>query len=111
MRLPFQIADVFTEVALAGNQVAVFTEAGALDARSMQRLAREMNFSESTFVVSRKGDHARVRIFTPETELPFAGHPTLGTAAVLIGEGQSGRIALDLDVGVVPVEVEAKPFG
>ena len=111
MRLPFHLVDVFTEVALAGNQLGVFPDAASLDAGTMQRLARELNFSESTFVIGRSQGRARVRIFTPETELPFAGHPSLGTAAVVLGRGASGRITLELGVGEVPVDVAARPFG
>src|SRR5262249_21030502 len=80
--------DVFTSVPLEGNQLAVFTDARGLTDEQMQALAREMNFSESTFVLPRKPAiererGIRVRIFTPQEELPFAGHPTLGTAMVL----------------------------
>lgn len=112
MKLAFQIVDVFTEVALAGNQLAVFTDAAGIDATLMQRIARETNFSETTFVVGRAAGRAKVRIFTPETELPFAGHPTLGTAAVVLGQGAAAaRIVLELGVGDVPVEVVPQPFG
>src|SRR5207244_7275050 len=82
----YVIVDVFTDRALAGNQLAVFTDARGLDTETMQALAREINFSESTFVLTAEnGGHAKMRIFTPVTELPFAGHPTLGTAFVLGG--------------------------
>jgi trans-2,3-dihydro-3-hydroxyanthranilate isomerase len=78
----------------------------------MQRIARELNFSETTFVIGRSEGRAKVRIFTPETELPFAGHPTLGTAAVVLGKGApAGRIVLELGVGDVPVEVQPTPSG
>lgn len=108
MRLPFRIVDVFTEVPLAGNQLGVFPEASALDGATMQRLARELNFSETTFVLARSEGRAKVRIFTPETELPFAGHPSLGTAAVLVN---SGTIVLELGVGDVPVDVQTTSYG
>ncbi len=109
MRLEFQIVDVFTDVPLAGNQLGVFPDAAELDGATMQRLARELNFSESTFVISRSEGRARVRIFTPEVELPFAGHPSLGTAAVLVPEG--GNLVLELGVGDVPVEVQRTAYG
>src|SRR5262249_39502848 len=81
----YVICDVFTDRALTGNQLAVFTDARALDAQLMQALAREMGFSESTFVLpAEAGGHARVRIFTPQREMPFAGHPPL-RAAFLVG--------------------------
>ena len=78
------VVDVFTEVPLEGNQLAVFTDARGLSSEQMQRLAREMNFSETVFVLppERNGD-VRVRIFTPRRELPFAGHPVLGCAFVV----------------------------
>jgi trans-2,3-dihydro-3-hydroxyanthranilate isomerase len=83
--LRFKIADVFTERPLAGNQLAVVLGADALDDGTMQAIAREFNFSETTFVTadSDPGCDWRVRIFTPDTELPMAGHPTVGTAEVL----------------------------
>ncbi|MBV8216828.1 MAG: PhzF family phenazine biosynthesis protein, partial [Solirubrobacterales bacterium] len=81
----YTIADVFTDVPLQGNQVAVFTDATGLSAETMQRAAREMNLSETVFVFRAEDPnaHLRVRIFTPTTELPFAGHPVLGTAFVV----------------------------
>src|SRR4051812_11565553 len=92
-RLPYRLCDVFTDRPLAGNALAVFTDAEGLDTPMMQQLAREMNLSESAFVLPPGsppgGDHrahARLRIFTPTQELPFAGHPTLGTAFVLADE-------------------------
>lgn len=96
------IVDVFAEQPLAGNQLAVVRNAHALSTQQMQDIAREMNFSETTFVIDETAERARVRIFTPDSELPFAGHPTLGTAWVLAG-GQ-GTFTLDLDAGAVPVE-------
>ena len=77
------IVDVFAEHALSGNQLAVVRDCDALDTGTMQAIAREMNFSETTFVVTESAREARIRIFTPGQELPFAGHPTLGTAWVL----------------------------
>jgi trans-2,3-dihydro-3-hydroxyanthranilate isomerase len=81
---PYVIVDVFTDVALEGNPVAVFTDAAGLSAETMQRTARELNLSETVFVLAAEHEaDAHVRIFTPATELPFAGHPVLGTAFVL----------------------------
>ena len=112
MRLSFHIVDVFTEVALAGNQLAVFTDAAEVPAPLMQKIARETNFSETTFVIGRSEGRAKVRIFTPETELPFAGHPSLGTAAVVLGKGgPAAKLILELGVGDVPVEVAPAPYG
>ena len=75
----FYIADVFTDKPYTGNQLGVFPDAQGLSERAMQAIARELNFAETTFVLP----PARVRIFTPSTEMQFAGHPTVGTAAVL----------------------------
>ena len=98
------IVDVFAERALSGNQLAVVRGAAHLTTADMQDIAREMNFSETTFVLEESPDRARVRIFTPEWELPFAGHPTLGTAWVL---GRQHKLyILDLDAGAVPVTFE-----
>lgn len=98
------IVDVFAERPLAGNQLAVVRQCAGLSDAAMQDIAREMNFSETTFV-TREGDgEADVRIFTPEWELPFAGHPTVGTAWVL--SGGTGNIVLHLEAGSVPVVFE-----
>ncbi len=107
-RFRYVVCDVFTDTALAGNQLAVFTDARDLDPLTMQALAREMNFSESVFVLPPQADDAdvRIRIFTPGTELPFAGHPTLGSAFVLGGPLQKIVIRLETGAGVVPVELE-----
>ena len=106
-RFRYVVADVFTEVPLQGNQLAVFTDARDLTDGDMQALAREMNFSETVFVLPPTvGDaDARIRIFTPSTELPFAGHPTLGSAFVLGGPLQKIVIRLETGAGVVPVEL------
>jgi trans-2,3-dihydro-3-hydroxyanthranilate isomerase len=105
--LRYVICDVFTDRPLAGNQLAVFTDATKLDAETMQRLAREMNFSETTFVLpASAGGHARVRIFTPSRELPFAGHPILGTAFVIGGTVQLDVLRLETPSGVIPVRLE-----
>jgi trans-2,3-dihydro-3-hydroxyanthranilate isomerase len=95
------IVDVFAESRYQGNQLAVVEDAAALDAATMQAIALEMNFSETTFVTARQDGRAAVRIFTPGEELPFAGHPTLGTAWVL--SGGTGTITLALAAGDVPV--------
>lgn len=103
----YVVADVFTDTPLAGNPLAVFTDGRGLDDADMQRLARELNLSESVFVFPAEGDgHARMRIFTPSVELPFAGHPTLGTAFVLAGPLQVPEIRLETGMGVVPVALE-----
>jgi trans-2,3-dihydro-3-hydroxyanthranilate isomerase len=105
--LRYTLCDVFTERPLAGNPLAVFTDGRGLDVVTMQALAREMNLSETTFVLPpERGGHARVRIFTPFVELPFAGHPTLGTAFVLGGPMQSLELRLELPAGIVPVKLE-----
>lgn len=105
--LRYALCDVFTDRPLAGNPLAVFTDGRGLDPVTMQALAREMNLSETTFVLPpERGGHARVRIFTPSVELPFAGHPTLGTAFVLGGPLQSTDLRLELEAGIVPVRLE-----
>jgi len=105
--LRYVVVDVFTDRPLTGNQLAVFTDARGLDAETMQALAREINYSESTFVLpAEEGGHAKMRIFTPAQELPFAGHPTLGTAFVLAGPLQLVEIRLETAAGIVPVRLE-----
>jgi trans-2,3-dihydro-3-hydroxyanthranilate isomerase len=106
--LRYQLCDVFTDRALAGNALAVFTDASGLDDATMQALAREMNLSESTFVLRAASKQAdvRVRIFTPRVELPFAGHPILGTAFVLAAPLQRDQIRLETGRGVVAVRFE-----
>ncbi len=101
----YTIADVFTDEPLQGNQVAVFTDASGLSAETMQRAAREMNLSETVFVFRAEdpGAHLRVRIFTPSTELPFAGHPVLGTAFVVGRAMGSNVVRLETGLGIVPV--------
>lgn len=108
----YVLADVFTDVPLAGNQLGVFTDARDLDELTMQALALELGFSETVFVLPpREGGHARIRIFTPRYELAFAGHPTLGTAFVLAAPLQLGVIALETGAGVVPVALERDESG
>ncbi len=104
--LRYVVCDVFTDRPLEGNQLAVFTDARELDDETMQKLAREMNFSETVFVLPSEEGHARIRIFTPAQELPFAGHPTLGTAFVLGGPLQLEEIRLETGIGIVPVRLE-----
>jgi trans-2,3-dihydro-3-hydroxyanthranilate isomerase len=109
----YTIADVFTDVPLQGNQVAVFTDATALSPDVMQRTAREMNLSETVFVLRREDPeaHLRVRIFTPATELPFAGHPVLGTAFVIGRAMGSNVVRLETGLGVVAVKLERTDGG
>jgi trans-2,3-dihydro-3-hydroxyanthranilate isomerase len=103
----YVIVDVFTDTPLAGNQLAVFTDARGLLEERLQPLAREINFSETVFVYPPEaGGHARLRIFTPAAEIPFAGHPTLGTAFVLAGPLQLEEIRLETQTGVIPVRLE-----
>lgn len=138
-RLPFVQVDVFTSVPLEGNQLAVFADGSSLTDAEMQALAKEMNLSETTFILPRdaateRERGVRVRIFTVNEELPFAGHPTLGTAMVLRnealrndalrnvalqhdpqgGNGPADEVALDLNVGRIPVRFTTRdglPFG
>src|SRR2546425_4768819 len=98
------VVDVFTDVPLEGNQLAVFTDARGLSSEQMQRLAREMNFSETVFVLppERDGD-VRVRIFTPRRELPFAGHAVLGCAFVVAEARDRDAVSLETGLGVIPI--------
>jgi len=113
--LDFVIADVFTEERFGGNQLAVFTDPGGIDAATMQTVAREMNYSETTFLFppARGGDYL-VRIFTPAQELPFAGHPLVGSAHVIVSEGMKPatnpltKLTLETGVGPIFVEVETR---
>jgi trans-2,3-dihydro-3-hydroxyanthranilate isomerase len=103
----YVFADVFTDVPLAGNQLAVFTDAREMPDDVLQPLAKEIGFSETVYVYPAGDDaHARIRIFTPATELPFAGHPVLGTAFVLGAPLQLGEIRLETGAGMVPVVLE-----
>jgi len=108
LNLPFHIVDVFAEEKYAGNQLAVFRDDEGLPGELMQRIAKEMNFQESTFITGIDLDNLvfKVRIFTKERELPFAGHPTLGTAYVIqkaIVGRQVEKVTLDLKAGMIPV--------
>jgi len=109
----FVICDVFTEQAFGGNQLAVFPDARGLGEGAMQALAREFNFAETTFVLPPQDPRhfRRVRIFTPKVELPFAGHPTVGTAAVLAMLGLSSTNEVVLEEGIGPVVVELELGG
>ena len=106
--LMFYLVDVFGQEKYAGNQLAVFMNAGGLATVEMQKIANEMHFSETTFILSsqqRNGGYD-VRIFTPNSEIPFAGHPTLGTAYVIkhFMEGdKEDKVMLNLKVGQIPV--------
>jgi trans-2,3-dihydro-3-hydroxyanthranilate isomerase len=104
----YVLADVFTDTPLAGNALAVFTDAREIPEESLQLLARETNLSETVFVYppTVEDAHAKIRIFTPGVEVPFAGHPTLGSAFVLAGPMQLGEIRLETGRGVVPVLLE-----
>ena len=118
--LEYWLCDVFTEKQLAGNQLAVFADAGQLSTEQMRAIAREMNLSETTFIVRREEQEEReqgitVRIFTVQEELPFAGHPTLGTASMVreylpskVGKVDGGEtVMLNLKAGKVPVRFES----
>lgn len=112
----FVQVDVFTARPLEGNSLAVFTDARGLTDAEMQALAREMNLSETTFVLPRAAEvereqGVRVRIFTVAEELPFAGHPTLGTAWVLRSSRGGAQVLLDLNVGPIPVSFAADGSG
>lgn len=103
----YVLIDVFTPRPLAGNQLAVFTDASDLTDAQMQALAKELRFSECTFVLPpRGGGDARIRIFTPSEELPFAGHPTLGAAFVLAEESGVNALRIETSRGIVPIELE-----
>jgi len=103
----YAVADVFTRRPLEGNQVAVFTDAREIPEHRLQQLAKELALSETVFVYPPEADgHARIRIFTPATELPFAGHPVLGTAFVLGAPMQLPEIRLETGKGTVPITLE-----
>jgi len=113
-RLAMAQWDVFSSKALEGNSLAVIFDARGLSDATMQALAKEMNLSETTFILPREPElererGVRVRIFTVQEELPFAGHPTLGTAFALRGETQAKEVALELNVGRIPVRFEDVP--
>ena len=119
----FRLVDVFCERPFQGNQLCVVPEAAGLERETMQLLAREIGFSETTFVTHAEGDRYAMRIFTPGTELPFAGHPSLGTAFVLVAEGRVAspatqvvaagefRIEVDLPAGRARMRQLPPSFG
>ena len=112
MELQYYTCDVFTDKRFGGNQLAVLTDARGLTDKQMQQIAREFNYSESTFIFPpEKGNTKKVRIFTPATEVPFAGHPNIGTAFVLATIGELGEfektteIVFEEKAGLVPITV------
>jgi trans-2,3-dihydro-3-hydroxyanthranilate isomerase len=118
MRYRYVLCDVFTDRLFGGNPLAVLTDARGLSDLRMQQIAREFNFSESSFVFpAEAGQTRRVRIFTPSTELPFAGHPNIGTAFALAVGGELGSIDMPVSVtfeekaGHVPIRIEKRPDG
>jgi trans-2,3-dihydro-3-hydroxyanthranilate isomerase len=123
VRIPFRLLDVFTHRPLAGNQLCVVPDPVPLAAEVMQAVAQEIGFSETTFVTESGGDRYAMRIFTPAEELPFAGHPSLGTAFVLVREGRVStpavqsvaageyEIVVDLDAGSARMRQPAPTFG
>lgn len=123
MKVPFVLADVFTDRPLAGNQLCVVPDSAGLADDLMQAIASEINFSETTFVTEAAGDRYAMRIFTPGGELPFAGHPSLGTAFVLVADGRirspatqvvkAGEFELEADpvAGVARMRQHAPEFG
>lgn len=117
-RYPYVLVDVFTDQPMQGNQLAVFAKSDGLSDAEMQAIAREMNLSETTFIVQRdpfveRERGIRVRIFTVSEELPFAGHPTLGTAAYIstLSSFPIDRVQLELNVGKIPVTFESRGEG
>jgi trans-2,3-dihydro-3-hydroxyanthranilate isomerase len=119
MTLKFCTLDVFTDRRFGGNPLAVFADAPELPTGLMQSIAREFNLSETVFIVKPRDPRAqrRLRIFTPARELPFAGHPTIGAAQVLVEEGlagvtgATGSFLLEEEVGLVPIEVKRQADG
>lgn len=116
MTYKYYICDVFTDRRFGGNQLAVLPEAQGLSDKQMQQIAREFNFAETTFVLPAASGHTRrVRIFTPIAEIPFAGHPNIGTAFALATAGELGEIATSITVtfeekaGLVPVSIHRRP--
>jgi trans-2,3-dihydro-3-hydroxyanthranilate isomerase len=113
---PYRVVDVFTRQPLEGNPLAVFSDGSELDERTMQKIAKELNLSETVFILpsTRPGCLARLRIFTPTAELAFAGHPTVGASFVLLEQGApkgSTHFTLDEKVGPVPIRIETTTEG
>src|SRR5437773_5042025 len=101
----FRIVNVFAETTFGGNPLAVFEDARGIDDTTMQALALQFNLSETTFILPSSRATAHVRIFTPAFEMPFAGHPTLGTAHVVRALTHSGdHVTLEMIAGIIPVE-------
>src|SRR5256885_6911204 len=118
MKYPFHIVDVFSSTPFGGNQLAVLPDAAGISTAGMQKIAREFNFGETTFVLPKKdpANTCRVRIFTPRVELDFAGHPSVGTACALVmkqhvGPGDPIRLILEENVGPVMVDVARRNGG
>jgi len=116
MRYRYFTCDVFTDTRFGGNQLAVLPEADGLRDEQMQQIAREFNYSETTFVLPPQAGHARrVRIFTPPREVPFAGHPNIGTAFVLATMGVFGAldapaaVTFEEQAGTVPIAIQKRP--
>jgi trans-2,3-dihydro-3-hydroxyanthranilate isomerase len=106
-RFRYALVDVFTDTPLQGNALAVFTDARDIPEEMLQKIARELNLSETTFIYPPEADgHVRMRIFTPANEVPFAGHPTLGTAFVLAAPLQLVEIKIETGNGTIPVQLE-----
>src|SRR5512138_1183763 len=107
--LKYRLVNVFTQNgdALSGNPLCVFEDGKDLETATMQRLARQFNLSETTFLLPSSCANARVRIFTPSYEMPFAGHPTLGTAFVCRALGLGGdELRLEMQAGIIPVRAD-----
>lgn len=99
--------DVFSDHPFGGNPLAVFTDGRALDTETMQQIANEMNLSETVFILpAEQGNTARLRIFTPRLEIPFAGHPTLGAAVVLARPLQADHLVLETRIGAIPIRID-----
>ncbi len=114
----FYTCDVFTDVRFGGNQLAVFPAADGLAGEQMQQIAREFNLAETAFVFPpAAGCTRRIRIFTPTCEVPFAGHPLVGTAAMLAAHGEFGdgwhrhAVTFEGEAGLVPITIERRPGG
>ncbi|MCD8489226.1 MAG: PhzF family phenazine biosynthesis protein [Desertifilum sp.] len=116
IKLPYAVVDVFAIDKYTGNQLAVFTDASGLSDTQMQAIAKEINYSETTFITAQQPEKGgyNVRIFTPAAELPFAGHPTLGTAYIirqLMLQSGTQQVNLNLKVGQIPVTFSAQTNG
>lgn len=110
--LRYVFLDVFTDRPFTGNQLAVFTDARGIDGETMQALAQEIGFSETVFVLpAEAGGHVRIRIFNPWQEMPFAGHPVLGTAWALAAPLQRALLELETGIGIVAVELQRDESG